>query len=150
LYARALLQDGDAAGAERALQEATTRFPIEPQALLLYASTAEKLGHAEAARTALIQYGALTASDADLAARAAQIATLSLRLNDPRTAVHWLSRAIAASPNDARLLASLAEAQIRAGDRDAAQATIAHGLEKDPGSAALLAVAQRRQLRTRN
>ena len=150
LYARALLQDGDAPGAERALQEATTRFPIEPQALLLYASTAEKLGHVEPARTALVQYGALTASDGDLVARAAQIATLSLRLNDPRTAVHWLSKATAASPNDARLLASLAEAQIRAGDRDAAQATIAHGLEKDPGSAALLAVARRRQLRTRN
>ena len=150
LYARALLQGGDAEGAERALQEATTRFPIDPPALLLYASTADKLGHAAPARAALIQYGALTASDADLVPRATQIATLSLRLNDPQTAVQWLSRALSASPNDTRLLAPLAEAQVRAGTRDAAQATVAHGLEKDPNNAALLAVAQRRQLRIKN
>jgi len=147
LYARALLQDGDASAAERALQDATTRFPIDPASLLLYASTAEKAGHAEAARTALIQYGALTASDADLVSRATQIAALSLHLDDPQTAVEWLSRASASAPGDTRLLAALADAQIRAGDRDAAQATIARGLEKDPSNAALLAIAQRRQLR---
>jgi len=143
LYARALVQDGDAAGAERALEDATTRFPIDPAALLLYASTAEKLGHAAAARTALIEYSALTALDADLAPRAMQIAALSIRLNDPQTAVQWLSRAAAASPADARVLAALADAQIRAGDRTAAQATIARGLEKDPGNAALRAAARR-------
>ena len=143
MYARALVQNGDAAGAERALEAATTRFPIDPAALLLYASTAEKLGHPGAARTALIQYGALTSSDADRAPRAIQIAALSIRLNDPQTAVEWLSRAAAASPADMRLLAALADAQIRAGDRDAAQATIARGLEKDPGNAALIAAAQR-------
>jgi len=150
LYARALLQDGDPGGAERALQEATSRFPVDPPALLLYASTAEKLGHAEAARTAIIQYGALATSDVDFVARATQIATLSLRLNDPQTAVEWLSRAVSASPNDAPVLASLADAQIRAGDHDAAQVTIAHGLERDPNNAALLAMAQRRQLRIKN
>ena len=143
LYARALVQDGDAAGAERALEAATTRFPIDPAALLLYASTAEKLGHPGVARTALIEYGALTSSSADLAPRAIQIAALSIRLNDPQTAVEWLSRAAAASPADMRVLAALADAQIRAGDRDAAQATIARGLEKDPGNAAFVAAAQR-------
>ena len=33
LYGRALLQEGDVDAAERALQQATTRFPIEPSAL---------------------------------------------------------------------------------------------------------------------
>ena len=37
LYGRALLQEGDVDGAEHALQQATLRFPIDPQALLLYA-----------------------------------------------------------------------------------------------------------------
>src|SRR3954452_12026860 len=116
LYGRALLQDGDADAAEHALQQATLRFPIDPRALLLYAATAEKQRHLEPARQALIQYGALTANDADLVPRAARIASLSLRLNDPQTAVHWLAQAVAASPNDVRLMISLADAQIRCGD----------------------------------
>ena len=57
LYGRALLQEGDVDGAEHALQQATTRFPIDPSAFVLYASTAEKQGHLEPARQALIQYG---------------------------------------------------------------------------------------------
>ncbi len=37
LYGRALLQEGDVEGAEHALQQATVRFPVEPQAFALYA-----------------------------------------------------------------------------------------------------------------
>ena len=47
LYGRALLQDGDVDAAEHALQQATARFPIDPAALLLYATTAEKQSHLE-------------------------------------------------------------------------------------------------------
>jgi len=68
---------------------------------------------------------------------------LSLRLNDPRTAVIWFTRAAASSPNDIGLLASLADAQLRSGDRPAAQATITRALEKDPNNAQLLALARR-------
>jgi len=50
LYGRALLQDGDVDGAEHALQQATLRFPVDPQAFVLYASTAEKQSHLEPAR----------------------------------------------------------------------------------------------------
>ena len=132
LYGRALLQEGDGDGAEHALQQATLRFPIDPQALALYASTAEKHSHLEPARQALIQYGGLTVNDADFAPRAERIASLSLRLNDPDSAVKWLTKAASSSPNDVRLIAALADAQLRAGDRKAAQATITRGLEKDP------------------
>jgi tetratricopeptide (TPR) repeat protein len=110
LYARALLQDGDVDGAQRALLQATTRFPIEPAALLLYASTEEKRDHLDAARQALIQYGGLASPDADLATLATRIAALSVRLNDAPTAVQWFNRALSAAPNDMRLLASLADA----------------------------------------
>jgi tetratricopeptide (TPR) repeat protein len=143
LYGRVLLQEGDTDGAERALQQATTRYPIEPAALLLYASTAEKQSHLDVARHALIQYGGLTSNDADFVSRAMRVASLSLRLNDPQTAVDWLNQAASSNPNDVRLIAALADAQIRAGDREAAQATLARGLDKEPKNAQLLALARR-------
>jgi thioredoxin-like negative regulator of GroEL len=143
LYGRALLQEGDVEGAEHALRQATVRFPVEPLAFALYGSTAEKLNHLEPARQALIQYDGLTSNAADFAPRAARIASLSLRLNDPETAVRWLTRAAASSPNDVRLLVSLADAQIRADAREAAQATIARGLQKDPKNPALLFLGRR-------
>jgi tetratricopeptide (TPR) repeat protein len=143
LYARALLQDGDGDGAEHALQQATTRFPIDPAALLLYASTAEKNDHLDAARQALIQYGALASADADLAGIAARIAALSMRVNDAPTAVQWFTRALSADPTDVRLLGSLADAQLRSGAREAAQATLARALDKEPRNPQLLALARR-------
>jgi tetratricopeptide (TPR) repeat protein len=143
LYARALLEAGATEDAERALQQATTRYPIDPSAFLLYASTAEKQNHLDAARKALIQYGGLAPNDQDFAARATRIASLSVRLNDPQTAVAWFTRAATANPNDVALVAGLAEAQLRTGDRAAAQATLARGLEKDPNNAVLLSLARR-------
>lgn len=146
LYGRALLEAGETENAERAFQQATTRYPIDPSAFLLYASTAEKQNHLDAARNALIQYGGLVLNDADSVSRAARTASLSLRLNDPQTAVAWFERAASSSPNDVTLLAALADAQIRNGDRPAAQATLARGLEKDPKNSQLLAVARRHHI----
>jgi tetratricopeptide (TPR) repeat protein len=80
LYARALLQDGDVVGAEHALEDATTRYPIQPQALLVYAATAERLNHLEAARQALVDYGAIASSDGDVSARTARVAALTKRI----------------------------------------------------------------------
>jgi tetratricopeptide (TPR) repeat protein len=143
LYGRALLEEGDTDTAERTLQEATTRYPVEPAAFLLYASAAEKQNHLDAARNALILYGGLVPTDADFVSRAIRIAALSIRVNDPPTAVAWLNQAASASPNDLRIVAALADAQLRNGDKDAAQTTIAHGLEKDPKNPALLTLARR-------
>ena len=143
LYGRALLQDGQSEAAERTLEEATRRYPIDPSAYLYYSTAAEQRNHLVEARQALGDYGALVAGDVDLVPRAMRIASLSLRLKDVAAGVGWLKRAAAASPNDVRVLAALADAQMRAGDRDAARATIARGLEGDPANAALLALARR-------
>lgn len=143
LYGRALLESGEAEQAERAFLQATTQFPVDPSAFLLYASAAEKQNHLDGARGALIQYGSLIANDADFAERAARIASLSLRLNDPHTAVAWLTRAAAKRPNDVPLAASLVDAQLRAEDVAGAKATLAHALEKDPTSPLLLSLARR-------
>ena len=144
LYGRALLEDGDVDGAERTLQEAVTRYPVDNSAFLAYATVAERQNHFEAARRALVSYDAIVSAEADFPARAARIAALSLRLNDAATAVTWLQRAADAAPNDVRTLAALADAQFRAGDRAGATATIERGLQKDPKNAALQAVARRR------
>ena len=79
LYARALLQSGDVAAAERTLQAAMTRYPIDPHALLLYASTAERQNHLDAARHALAEYDAIAPDGADTPARAVIAQRLAVR-----------------------------------------------------------------------
>lgn len=143
LFGRALLRDGQLDRAEQTLLQATMRFPVDPSAFLLYATAAERLNHLEAARRALVDYGSLRADDAQLVTRAARIASLSMRLNDPATAARWFQRALEASPADVRLLASLADAQFRSGDREAARSTIARGLAADPEQPTLLALSRR-------
>jgi tetratricopeptide (TPR) repeat protein len=138
LYGRALLDDGDLEAAERTLQQATTRFPVDPNAFVQYAGAAERQNHFDAARRALIEYNGLASDDGGFVSRATRIAALSLRVNDPATAVDWLKQAGFRNPNDLRLIAALADAQLRAGNRDAALETIARGLEKDPQSEVLL------------
>jgi tetratricopeptide (TPR) repeat protein len=142
-YGRALLQAGDLDAAERTLQQATLRYPIDPEALALYASAAERQNHLHAARAAWMQYGALLPVDTDVVSRATRIAGLSLRLNQPDVAATWLRRAQSASPNDLHVAAALADAQLKAGDRAGAQATVARGLEKDPNNPFLKALAAR-------
>jgi tetratricopeptide (TPR) repeat protein len=143
LYGRALLQSGSLEAAERTLEQATTRQPLEPASFQYYAIAAEQQNHLDAARRALLAYGALVPNDPEIASRAARIGALSMRLNDAAVAAQWFERAAAASPNDVRLLTALADAQQRAGDRDAAEATIARGLERDPDNASLIALAKR-------
>lgn len=143
LYGRALLQDDHVDLAERTLQQAATKYPMEPSALLWLAAAAERLNHVEAARRALIGYNALVDNDGKTVERASRIASLSLRLNDPRTAVQWLRRASGETPDDVRVLTSLADAELRAGDRQAARDTIARALEMDANNPAVLALARR-------
>jgi tetratricopeptide (TPR) repeat protein len=138
LYGRALLRDGQTARAEQVLQQATTRYPLDPSSLAYYATAAEQLNHLDAARQALIAYSALAVHEAQAPAKAMRIASLSLRLNDPESAVRWLQKAAKANPSDAKMLASLADAQLRAGDGDGARQTIARGLDLQPDDAALL------------
>ena len=143
LYGRALMLAGDFDAAERTLRQASERYPIDPAALLHFATAAQRLGDLAGARTALIRYGELAPDDADLAGRATRIAGLSMRLSDPATAVLWLQRAIERGPSDVRLLGQLAEAQLKAGDAAGARVTLARALERDPRNPALLALNRR-------
>jgi tetratricopeptide (TPR) repeat protein len=143
VYGRALLQAGQADIAERILQQATLRYPVDPTAFLFYATAAERQNDLEIARQALVDYAALVPDDPELVPHATRIATLSLRLEEVDTAIEWLERAAAASPEEVKILVSLADAQVRYGDYDAARRTVARGLEKEPQNPQLLALSKR-------
>jgi tetratricopeptide (TPR) repeat protein len=104
-YGRALLMDNQIDAAERVLMQATRRFPVDPSSLATYAAVAERLNHAAAARTALVDYGALVTDESDFGARAASIARLSLRLDDQATAASWIARGLEKDPGNAALQA---------------------------------------------
>ena len=118
LFGRALLRNGQVDRAEQILQTATTRYPVDPTAFVYYASAAERQKHFDAARQALIDLSALRGDNDNIGERAARIAALSMRLNDPASAVRWYQKAVdAAGPGaaDPKLLKLLAGAQVRAG-----------------------------------
>ena len=125
--------------AERTLQDATTKSPLDPLAFAYLADAAERLGHYQVARRALLDYTALRGDGIDARRRAleaARLGDLSMHLNQPAVAATYFMRAADASPSDAALLARAADAQFRAGDVDTARATITTALAKDPVNAA--------------
>jgi tetratricopeptide (TPR) repeat protein len=143
LYARALERDNRSEAAEQVLQQAIRRTPVAPSALLDYAGVAERQGHPDAARAALVEYTALVGETPDFASQAARIGRLSVRVNDLPSAIQWLERAVAAAPDDLGYLVSLADAQLNAGNVSAARSTIERALEKDPANHQVLALARR-------
>jgi tetratricopeptide (TPR) repeat protein len=143
LYGRALAKAGQLAAAERALLQATRRFPVDHDAFLAYADVAERESHDQAARDALIDHAALVPADHASASRSARIGRLSLRLDQPEIALPWLEKASAATPGDVGVLTLLADAYLKTGDRERALATVKSALEKDPTNAALTALARR-------
>ena len=146
LFGRALLLATDHELAERMLQDATTREPVDPNAFFYLADAAERSDHPKVARQALLDYRTLTGDERDgrrSVAMAERIGSLSMRAGDAAVAVTWFQRAIDAGGSDVALLVHLAEAQADAGDRDAAQATVGKALEREPGNAPARALARR-------
>lgn len=147
LFGRALLMASDEDTAERMLQDATRKQPVDPLAFYYLSDAAARLRHYDVARRALLDYEALRGDELDAqrrAANATKLGDLSLRLQDPAAAATYFLRASEGS--DAGLLARAADAQLRAGDKEAALATATKALEKDPQNALALSV-ERRSLR---
>jgi tetratricopeptide (TPR) repeat protein len=146
LFGRALLLAQDEERAETVLQQAAEKLPADPLAFYYLAEAAERCGHADIARRALLDYHALEGDDGEGQGRATlaiRLADLSMKLGDAPAAVVWYDRAIQANGGDAALLVRAADAQIRTGALDAARATLVKALEKDPGNRAAT-VLQRR------
>ena len=147
MYGRALMLAGRHAEAEAAFKEASQRFPTDPDVLPHFASVAQRLGHLDEARQALVKYSVLVDEDRDEAVHAARIADLSMQLNDPVAAVAWYQKSDALRASDASLLARMADAQSRAGQVENALATIRRATEKDPNHPLVRSVARRLQAR---
>ena len=140
LFGRALVLSGDAAGAERILQEALATSPIDAEAFAYLADAAEQVSHPRVARDALIDLDVLqgdTVSANERTARARRIGSLSLAAGDPRTALPYLTQAAAAAPSDAGVLGLLARARWQTGDVEGAKAALGQALAMNSADAAL-------------
>jgi tetratricopeptide (TPR) repeat protein len=116
LLGRTLLLQGDLARAERVLEDAASRRPVDPDALLCLADAAQRARHPQIARRALLDYHALAGEDAEprrRAATAARIAGLSWDLDDMAAAAEWYGRAAGDGSSDPVVLTRLAEARRR-------------------------------------
>jgi tetratricopeptide (TPR) repeat protein len=145
LFGRALLLTSDEETAERMLQDATQKRPVEPLAFYYLSDAAERLGHYDAARRALLDYEVLRGDESDARRRSAfasRLGDLSLKVNEPVAAATYFLRA-ATDATDPNLLARAADAQLRAGDKDNALVTVNKVLEKDPANALALSVRRR-------
>ena len=147
MYGRALVLAGRHEAAEKIFRQASQRFPTDPEVLPHFASVAQRLGHLDEARQALVKYSILVDEDADEAAHAARIADLSMQLNDAAAAVAWYQKSDALRAGDASLLARMADAQWQAGHTDNARATLKRAIEKDPDHPLVRSVARRLQAR---
>jgi tetratricopeptide (TPR) repeat protein len=139
LFGRALLLASDDELAERILTQASEQLPVDPLAFYYLAEAAERQGHAEVARKALLDYRALAGEERDARRRAVmaeRLADLSFRLDDTASALLWYQRALEADSSDVSVLLRYAEAQWKAGSQDAARASVAKALEKEPNNVA--------------
>jgi tetratricopeptide (TPR) repeat protein len=146
LFGQALYISGDLETAEQTLLDATGRMPVDSMAFIYLADVAERLGHFDRAKQALVSYRALVATgdrDADRLAPPVRIAEVATKAGDPATAARWYRRAAEGSPDNARLLGRLADAAWSAGDQPLARSSLAHALELQPNDPALRALARR-------
>ncbi|HET7217395.1 MAG TPA: tetratricopeptide repeat protein [Vicinamibacterales bacterium] len=146
LYGRALLLASDVETAERMLQQATQKLPVEPLAFFYLGEAAERRGHFDLARRSFIDYLALVSEEPD-SRRSAQlcsrIADLSMREGDYATAITYYERAAPTPANDPDAVVRLAEAQWRSGELETAKALVDRVIEKDPSHPAARALLRR-------
>lgn len=144
LYGRALLLASDVETAERMLEQATQKLPVEPLAFFYLAEAAERRGHFTLARRSLADYLALVSEEPDSRRRAQihqRIAELALRDGDYAAAAASFARAAPSPAADPDAVVRFAEAQWRIGELELARTLVDRVLEKDashPGARILL------------
>jgi tetratricopeptide (TPR) repeat protein len=145
LFGRALLLASNVERAERMLHLATEKLPADPLAFYYLADAAERRGHVDAARQALVGYAALE-EDPDARKRsaiAARIGDLSMRVADFPTAATYYERASPTLGADPAFVVRFAEARWRAGNADAARTMLQKIIDKDPSHAGARALLKR-------
>lgn len=146
LFGRALFLASDYEAAEKMLQQATQRLPVDLQAFYYLAEASERRGHHEPARRALLDYVALAGETLDPRRRATVarwLGDLSMRLDEPPAALGYYERAAATFNGDAEFILKMAEAKWRAGDLAGGRAMVDRVLENDPVHTAARALRRR-------
>jgi tetratricopeptide (TPR) repeat protein len=146
LFGRALLMAADNESAERMLDDASTKEPVDPQAFYYLAEASERLGHYQAARQALLGYLALHGEDADARQRLTmemRLGELSAKLKEFSAAVGYFQHAVGEPAADASVFVRLADAQWHAGELQAARGTLQRALERSPADPQALALKRR-------
>lgn len=100
LLGRALLMSGDTARAQQVLEQATTRFPVDPDAFRYLADAAERRGHLPPAGRALLDYATLVGTDTLEAPFLARLAEAHMRLGDMAAARTAIEAALAKDPRN--------------------------------------------------
>lgn len=140
LYGRALYFIGDAAAAERILQEAVATSPFDHAAFAYLADAAEQLQHYTAARDWLLRFDTLEGDTAPAqvrALRSRRLGGLALASGDPAGALTYLGRAAQSGLDDPTMLGWLADARWKTGDADGARAALTQALAQAPRDPAL-------------
>jgi tetratricopeptide (TPR) repeat protein len=143
-YAR--LRAGEPREAFRTLQEAIEQLPVPNEAFAWLADAAERTGDARAARDALVQHLAVEGDRLGERERAREtrlIVDLSLRADDPATALRHFERHSATLGEDAALAARLVGALWTSGAEDEARALLGAALARHPGHPPLRALRAR-------
>jgi tetratricopeptide (TPR) repeat protein len=103
LLGRALLMSGDLRRAYDVLQQASTRFPVEPESFYYLADAAERRGQTQAAERALIDFAAVERADSPLfdARILARLAAAYLHSGNLAGAKGTAERALQKDPSNA-------------------------------------------------
>jgi tetratricopeptide (TPR) repeat protein len=132
---RAQLRAEQSRQAFRTLQDAVEHLPVPNEAFAWLAEAAERTGEAAASRDALVRYLALEGErlgDRERLRETRSIVDLSLRVDDPATALRHFERHGAALGEDAGLSARLVAALWASGAEEQAQALLAASLTRHP------------------
>lgn len=98
LLGRALLMSGDAERAEQVLEQAASRFPVDPAAFRYLADVAARRGRSGVSQRALLDYAALVRSDGLSASLLARIGEAHLERRDLPAARAAIEQALEKEP----------------------------------------------------
>ncbi len=98
LLGRALAMSGDLARAEPVLDQATSRFPVDPDAFRFLADVAERRGRSSVSQRALLDYAALIRNESLSAALLTRIGEAYLARGDMQSARAAVAHALAKEP----------------------------------------------------
>lgn len=105
LFGRALLLAGDLPRAQQVLEQATTRFPVDPQAFRHLSEVAERRGNLHLAGRALLDHVALVRTDSLSALVLARLGEVHLRRGDIDSARRAIDAALEKAPQNRLALA---------------------------------------------